>query len=115
MPKTDSITSEGWEVRQRSSDWRMRSPSDEGGDNTTPPERGPLGPGGIRNAGGLRPQRRMTRSVGMIPKAGVNASCIAGMRWIGLKRKTRWRKTSDRTARCLVLEAVLGKTQRTEF
>lgn len=46
MPKTDSITREYWEVRRRSPDWRMRSRSDDGWDNTTHPERGPLGPGG---------------------------------------------------------------------
>ena len=34
------------EVRRSSSDWRMRSPSDEGWDNITHPERGPLGSGG---------------------------------------------------------------------
>src|SRR4029434_6930947 len=38
-----------WEKRQRSPDWRMRSPSEEGGDNTTPLERGPLGAGETSN------------------------------------------------------------------
>ena len=36
----------GREVRRSSSDWRMRSPSDEGWDNITHPERGPQGTGG---------------------------------------------------------------------
>ena len=34
------------DMRRRSPHWRMRSPSDEGWDNTTHPERGPLGTGG---------------------------------------------------------------------
>jgi hypothetical protein len=34
-----------WEVGRRKPDWRMRSPSVEGGDTTTPFERGPLDPG----------------------------------------------------------------------
>ncbi len=46
MSKTGSITSPCWEVIRRLPDRRMRSPSVEGGDNITPPERGPLGPGG---------------------------------------------------------------------
>ena len=41
----------GREVRRSSPDWRMRSPSDEGRDNTTRPERGPLGSGGGVEAG----------------------------------------------------------------
>ena len=41
-----------WEVRRRSSDWRMRSPSDEGRDNTTLLERGPLGSGGTSRTKG---------------------------------------------------------------
>jgi hypothetical protein len=41
-----------WEVRRRSSDRRMRSPSEEGRDNTTLLERGPLGAGGASNATG---------------------------------------------------------------
>jgi len=39
-----------WEVGRRKPDWRMRSPSVEGGDTTTPPERGPLDPGGAGEA-----------------------------------------------------------------
>ena len=35
-----------WEMDRRKPDWRMRSPSVEGRDNITRPERGPLGPGG---------------------------------------------------------------------
>jgi hypothetical protein len=41
-----------WEVRRRSSDRRMRSPSEEGRDNTTLLERGPLGSGEMGNATG---------------------------------------------------------------
>ena len=39
-----------WEVGRRKPDWRMRSPSVEGRDNITRPERGPLGPGGAVEA-----------------------------------------------------------------
>ena len=49
-------------------DWRMRSPSVEGRDNITRPERGPLGTGGVDATGvphsvadlhyGVRPRRR---------------------------------------------------------
>ena len=39
-----------WEVGRRQPDWRMRSPSVEGGDTTTLSERGPLGPGGAVEA-----------------------------------------------------------------
>ena len=39
-----------WEMDRREPDWRMRSRSDDGGDNKTPPERGPLGPGGTFKA-----------------------------------------------------------------
>ena len=39
-----------WEVGRRKPDWRMRSPSVEGGDTTTPSERGPLDPGGAVEA-----------------------------------------------------------------
>ena len=39
------------EVRRRSPHWRMRSPSEEGRDNITHPERGPLGTGGDALAG----------------------------------------------------------------
>ena len=39
-----------WEMGRRKPDWRMRSPSVEGGDTTTPSERGPLGPGGAVEA-----------------------------------------------------------------
>jgi hypothetical protein len=46
MSKTGSITSPCWEVIRRLPDRRMRSPSVEGGDNITLPERGPLGPVG---------------------------------------------------------------------
>ena len=34
------------ERKRRSPHWRMRSPSDEGWDNITQPEQGPLGTGG---------------------------------------------------------------------
>jgi hypothetical protein len=40
----------GWEMGRRKPDWRMRSPSVEGGDTITPPERGPLDPGGAVEA-----------------------------------------------------------------
>ncbi len=36
-----------WEMDRRRPDWRMRSASDEGGAMRNPPERGPLGPGGV--------------------------------------------------------------------
>ena len=39
-----------WEMDRRKPDWRMRSPSVEGRDNITRPERGPLGPGGTVEA-----------------------------------------------------------------
>jgi len=39
-----------WEMGRRKPDWRMRSPSVEGGDTITPSERGPLGPGGAVEA-----------------------------------------------------------------
>jgi hypothetical protein len=39
-----------WEVGRRKPDWRMRSPSVEGGDTITPSERGPLDPGGAVEA-----------------------------------------------------------------
>lgn len=41
-----------WERRRRSPDGRMRSPSEEGRDNTTLLERGPLGSGGMGNVKG---------------------------------------------------------------
>lgn len=41
-----------WEMRRRSSDWRMRSPSEEGRDNRTLLERGPLGSGGTSDVKG---------------------------------------------------------------
>ena len=50
------------EVRRSSSDWRMRSPSDEGWDNTTHSERGPLGTGGSVEAGD-RTLGRIARTV----------------------------------------------------
>ena len=52
MPKTAAITNGGWERRRRSPDWRMRSPSEEGRDNTTLLERGPLGSGGTSHVKG---------------------------------------------------------------
>ncbi len=74
MNAKDRLYNQGyWEVRRKSPDWRMRSRSDDGWDNTTHPERGPLGPGGIAVTGWLRTQRRMTKLVWAIPKAGVNA------------------------------------------
>ena len=39
-----------WEMGRRKPDWRMRSPSVEGGDTITPSERGPLDPGGAVEA-----------------------------------------------------------------
>jgi hypothetical protein len=39
-------------MKRRSPDWRMRSPSDEGRDNRTLLERGPLGSGGTGSATG---------------------------------------------------------------
>ena len=42
----------GWEMRRRSPDWRMRSGSEEGRDNRTLLERGPLGSGGTSNVKG---------------------------------------------------------------
>ena len=50
------------EVRRSGADWRMRSPSDEGWDNITHPERGPLGTGGGVEAGD-RTLRRIARTV----------------------------------------------------
>ena len=52
---------QGREVRRSSPDWRMRSPSEEGRDNTTRPERGPLGSGGGVEAGD-RTLRRIART-----------------------------------------------------
>jgi hypothetical protein len=43
---------QSWEMRRRSPDWRMRSASEEGRDNTTLLERGPLGSGGTSNVKG---------------------------------------------------------------
>jgi len=63
---------QSWEVRRRSPDWRMRSPSEEGRDNTTLLERGPLGSGGASHAtgphteagrlGGERTSRRLEQT-----------------------------------------------------
>ena len=47
MSKTVRYNQRRWEVRRRKPDWRMRSPSDEGTDNTTLLERGPQGPVGF--------------------------------------------------------------------
>jgi hypothetical protein len=47
MSKTVRYNQRRWEVRRREPDWRMRSPSDEGRDNRTLPERGPQGPVGL--------------------------------------------------------------------
>ena len=56
-------------MARRGPDRRMRSPSDEGGAMRNPPERGPLGPGGIvrgrrpahRGGGPIRPKRPRRR------------------------------------------------------
>jgi hypothetical protein len=107
-----------WEMERRTADWRMRSPSEEGWDNTTHPERGPLGPGGPVNRSRARPLRRGTLAVAAGPKVGVNEVrlCAAVGDRTGRPRRTRFlRKAPHRTERCLVLEAVLGKTRCTEF
>jgi hypothetical protein len=74
-----------WEVRRRSSDWRMRSPSEESRDNITLLERGPLGSGGDG-------QRHRSAHRGgqpgwwtIVSKAGVNVRYAAGMSGIRLK------------------------------
>jgi hypothetical protein len=76
-----------WEVRRRSPDWRMRSRSDDGWDNITHPERGPQGPGGIAITRWHRTQRRMTKLVEAIPKAGVNTPMHCGHVGTGLNRR----------------------------
>jgi hypothetical protein len=91
------------EVGRRRPDWRMGSASDDGWDNITQHERGPQGPGELAEAtvpysdagvlfgeGGVR---RLEQTVLIMPSG----------------------KALCRTHRCLVLEAVLGTTQRTEF
>lgn len=68
-----------WERRQRSSDWRMRSPSEEGRDNRTLLERGPLGSGGTGNVegphteAGSLPGGRTSRRLPQMP--GVSQGC----------------------------------------
>jgi hypothetical protein len=51
-----------WEMDRRRPDWRMRSASDEGGAMRNPPERGPLGPGGVVRR--RRPAHRGGRPIG---------------------------------------------------
>ena len=88
MNAKDRLYNQGfWEVRRRSPDWRMRSRSDDGWDNITHPERGPQGPGGIAIIRWRRTQRRMTKLVEAIPKAGVNTSRYCGHVGTGLNRR----------------------------
>jgi hypothetical protein len=61
-----------WEMGRRIADWRMRSPSEEGRDNITRPERGPLGPGGPVNRSRARPLRRGLLAAAAGPKVGAN-------------------------------------------
>ena len=102
------------EMRRRSPHWRMRSPSDEGRNNITRPERGPLGTGGDAAAGGphteadeLHCQWRSLRTE--------QTQCLFGGMAGSALTSTDMRKAPLQTARCLLLEAVPGKTRRTEF
>jgi hypothetical protein len=87
-----------WERSQRSPDWRMRSPSEEGRDNRTLPERGPLGSGGTSfvkgphtEAGSLagdRPFQRLQQTHGMPREcrgSDLSAACRVGRLQIELR------------------------------
>ena len=95
----------GREVRRSGADWRMRSPSDEGRDNTTPSERGPLGSGGGVKAG----DRTLGRIIPYGERRRRRREQTRASRevWRGrplLPRDSR--KAPDRTQRCLMLQAV---------
>jgi len=92
----------------------MRSPSEDAGDNITPAERGPQGPGGTVDAGVPHIEAGIPagggRSEGMSQPDGQ-----AGNVGIGLNLPSALGRLIAELTRCLVLEAVLGKTHRTEF
>ena len=98
-----------WEVRRRFPDWRMRSPSDEGRDNTTLLERGPLGSGGTSNVQGPHAEAGSLSRQMVVSKAPANPWWAAGMPGIRLKRGNIWWKAGHRTARCLSLKPYWGK------
>jgi hypothetical protein len=98
-----------WEGRRRSPDWRMRSPSDDGRDNTTLLERGPLGSGGTSNVQGPHAEAGSLSRQMVVSKAPANPWWAAGMPGIRLKRGNIWWKAGHRTARCLSLKPYWGK------
>jgi len=87
MSKTGSITSQCWEVSRRLPDWRMRSPSVEGGDNTTLPERGPLGPVGVRSSPQSAHRGGHRVEVAAAPKTRANVHRFWWMSGSGLTRE----------------------------
>ena len=100
----------GW----RSPDWRMRSLSDDGQDNITGLERGPQGSGGVvetrssaHRGGSISRMRQRLRT---------EQTRVAVRRMAGSALTLAFpRKAPIRTVRCLMLEAVPGKTRRTVF
>ena len=93
------------EVRRSCPDWRMRSPSDEGWDNTTRPERGPLGSGGGVEAGD-RTLRRVARRATNAAEGWSKRGSQRRYGGVGLNSGRGTRKAPDRTDGCLTLEAV---------
>src|SRR5216683_3062017 len=87
----------------------MRSPSEEGRDNRTLLERGPLGSGGTSFAKGPHTEAGEPCWWSPVPKAAANARYAAGMSGIGLKRGVSRRKATDRTAWYLSLKPYWGK------
>ena len=98
----------------RSPDWRMRSPSVDGRDNITRLERGPQGSGGGIAAEGAA--RSGGTSIGgwCRRRAEQTRYPIRGMAGSALTSMVL-RKAPYRAVGCLMLEAVPGKTRRTEF
>ena len=72
------------EMERSSPDWRMRSPSDDGRDNRTRSERGPLGSGGDDTAGGPHAVAEFPCGGRGRLRNGVNAGTVRGYGGVGL-------------------------------
>ena len=71
-------------MKRRRPDWRMRPTSDDGRDNITRLERGPLGSGGDAVAGGFARRGEASPEVRHLSKGGANAVSDRGYGGIGL-------------------------------
>ena len=115
MPRTGAITGGDREKRRRSFHWRMRSISEEGRDNITRPERGPLGTGSsarrlcIARSGGKHAWARGAT------KGEINKDAGRKDGGIGLNPGRVIGRFRSELSGCLCLKPYRGKTRCTEF